>query len=302
MNTKSLVVYFIILAILCTSVIGGAKMLGQQGNYLAGFYMLTPALAAILTRLFLYGSHFKDANLRLGRVSDYLRFWLVSLGITALTFGLFTVLGAVSWDLTGNVFLQRLDQQFAASGQRMQDSLPPGMTPQMMLLIFSVGGLTVFNIVPGLITGFGEEFGHRGFMFPLLYRINPWVGLVGGGLIWYAWHWPLLLITPQTATYPLWQTALNWIILAIGSICTFVYLAYVYVKSENILVASLAHIVMNNANQTFSYFTVLQNQLLANLGLVLAMVVVVAILYFTKELSTFEQHLTRKGNYDATHN
>ncbi len=169
-----------------------------------------------------------------------------------------------------------------------------------MLLIFFVGGLTVFNILPGLITGFGEEFGHRGFMFPVLYRINPWVGLVGGGLIWYAWHWPLLLVTPQTAVYSLWQTALSWVVLAIGSVCTFIFLAYVYVKSESIWVASLAHIVMNNANQSFSYFVV-PNQPLANLGLVLAMVVAVAVLYHTKELNTFEQHLARKGNYDATH-
>src|SRR5512136_267145 len=127
MNTKSLVVYFIILAILCAAVIGGAKMLGQQGNYLAGFYMLTPALAAILTRLFFYEPHFKDANLRLGKISDYLWFWLVSLGITARSFALFTVLGAVSWDFCGSVLLQRLDQQFAASGQNMRDSLPPGL-------------------------------------------------------------------------------------------------------------------------------------------------------------------------------
>jgi len=287
MNNKSLAIYLLILVILCAIVIIGAKALGQQGNYLAGVYMLTPAIAAILTRLFFYEPHFKDANLRLGRLSDYFKFWLFSLGITALSFALYTLLGAVSWDFSGNVFLARLDQQFAASGQSMQSSLPPGMTPQMMLLIFFVGGLTLFNILPGLISGFGEEFGHRGFMFPLLYRINPWVGLVGGGLIWYAWHWPLLLITPQTATYPLWQTALSWVLLAIGSLCTFVYLAYVYVKSENILVASLAHIVMNNANQSFSYFIVVQNQLLANLGLVLAMVVVVAILYFRKELKVF---------------
>ena len=287
MKHKSLVIYLVILAVLCAGFVIGAKRLGEQGNYLAGLYMLTPAIAALLTRTFFYEPHFKDANLRLGRVSDYLKFWLVSLGITALSFTLYTLLGAVSWDFSGNVFLQRLDQQFAASGQSMQGSLPPGLTPQMMLMIYFVGGLTVFNILPGIIAGFGEEFGHRGFMFPLLYRINPWVGLVGGALIWYAWHWPLLLITPQTATYRLWQTALSWVLLAIGSLRTFVYLAYVYVKSENILVASLAHIVMNNANQSFSYFIVVQNQLLANLGLVLAMVVVVAILYFRKELKVF---------------
>ena len=29
---------------------------------------------------------------------------------------------------------------------------------------FVIGGLTVFNILPGIINGFGEEFGHRGFV------------------------------------------------------------------------------------------------------------------------------------------
>ena len=294
MNNKSLAIYLLILVVLCAIVIIGAKTLGQQGNYLAGVYMLTPAIAAILTRLFFYEPHFKDANLRLGRLSDYFKFWLFSLGITALSFALYTLLGAVSWNFSGNVFLARLDQQFAASGQSMQSSLPPGMTPQMMLLIFFVGGLTLFNILPGLISGFGEEFGHRGFMFPLLYRINPWVGLVGGGLLWYAWHWPLLLVIPQTVQYPLWQTALNWVILALGSVCTFIYLAYIYVKTENILVTSLAHIAMNNASQSLSYFVAIQNQFLANLGQVLAMVIVVVILYYSKELDIFDKHLTAR--------
>jgi membrane protease YdiL (CAAX protease family) len=96
-----------------------------------------------------------------------------------------------------------------------------------MLLIFSVGGLSIFNIFPGILTGFGEEFGHRGFMFPLLYQIKPWVGIVVGGLIWYAWHLPLTLVIPQSVEYPLWQTLVNLVVLAIGAVCTFNYLAYV---------------------------------------------------------------------------
>jgi CAAX protease family protein len=294
MNNKPLAIYFLILAVLCAMVIVGAKALGQQGNYLAQFYMLTPAIAAILTRLFFYKPRFKDAQLRLGRISDYFKFWLFSLGITALTFALYTLLGAVSWDFSGKVFLEQLDQQFAASGQSMQGSLPPGFTPQIMLWLFFVGGLTVFNILPGIITGFGEEFGHRGFMFPLLYRIKPWIGLVGGGLIWYAWHWPLLLILPSAADYPLWQTALRWAALALGSVCTFIYLAYVYVKSESIWVVSLAHIVMNNASRSLAYLVVVREAWLADLEVALAMVVVVAVLYVTKELDIFEKYFRRE--------
>jgi len=290
MKKSPLAIYFIILFALCAAVIIGAKMLGQQGAYLAQFYMLTPAIAAIITRLFFYEPKFTDANLRFGKLSDYFRFWIASIGITALSYVFFTLLGGITWDFTGQVFLNRLAEQFAAAGQDINASLPPGFTPMMMLMIFFIGGLTIFNILPGIITGFGEEFGHRGFMFPHLYRIKPWMGIIVGGLIWYVWHLPLALVLPQTAQYPLWQNLLNFIILAVGSICTFTYLAYVYVKSRSIWVTSLAHIAMNNSAASFSYFAVIQNQVLANVGLTLTMIIVVAVLYFKKELEIFPKY------------
>lgn len=295
MNKSTLIIYFIILIVLCTAIIVGIKMMGQQGVYLAQGYMLTPAIAAILTRFFFYKQKFKDANLRFGRFKDYVRFWLISIGITALSYTLFTLLGSISWDFSGKAFIERLTQQLAATGQDINDSLPTGFTPDMMLIIFTIGGLTVFNFIPGIITGFGEEFGHRGLMFPVLYRIKPWIGIVGGGLIWYAWHLPLGFVVPQTAEYPLWQILLNHIILAIGSVCTFTYLAYVYVRSKSIWVTSVAHITMNNSAASFGYYVVLQNQLLANSGLVLTMIIVVAVLYFGKKLIIFEEYFGRNS-------
>lgn len=290
MKNRSLATYFAILATLCAAIIGGAKLLGERGAYLAQAYMLTPALATLFTRLFFYEPRFKDANLRFGRAADYFKFWLFSLGLTALMYTLYTILGAVRWDFTGDIFLERFSQQLQAAGQDINSTLPPGFTPQMMLALFTIGGVTVFNIFPGVITGFGEEFGHRGFMFPLLYRIKPWVGLVLGGLLWYAWHWPLLLVIPQTADVPFWQAALNWVTLAIGSVCTFIYLAYVYVKSESVFVTSIAHIVMNNAAASLGYYVVVENQVLGNIGTMLAMMMVIALLYYIKELNVFAEY------------
>jgi len=208
MNNKSLIGYFAILAILCAGFVIGARMMGQQGVYLAGAYMLTPAIAALITRICFHKPRFKDANLRFGRFRDYIRFWLYSLAITALSFALFTLVGAIRWDFSGQVFLDLLAQQFAATGQDMMASLPEGFTPQMMLWLFVIGGLTLFNIMPGLISGFGEEFGHRGFMFLLLFPNKPILGLIIGGLLWYAWHLPLALVIPA-APVPLWQTIIN---------------------------------------------------------------------------------------------
>jgi len=284
MKNASLIAYFAILIILCAAFVVGARMMGKQGAYLAQGYMLTPAIAALITRLFFYKLRFKDANLRFGRAKDYLKYWLFALGITVLSYLMYTLLGAIRWDFSGQVFLDRLAEQFAATGQDITNTLPPGFTPQMMLWIFAIGGLTVFNILPGLITGFGEEFGHRGFMFPALYHIKPWVGFIVGGLIWFAWHIPISFMIPQMVEISLRTAILNFTILAIGSVCAFTYLAYVYVKSGSIFVTSIAHIAMNNAAASLSYFVVIQDQTLANLGLTLTMLIVVAIMIFQKML------------------
>lgn len=286
---KSLIAYFVILVLLCASFVIGALILGEQGAYLAQGYMLTPAIAGIATRLFFYPYRFKDANLRIGRIGDYLKYWSIGVGITALSFAVYTLLGAISWDFTGNAFLERLAEQYAMTGQNINDSLPPGFTPNMMLALFFIGGLTIFNIFPGIISGFGEEFGHRGFMFPALYRIKPWIGYLIGGSIVFAWHLPLMIVIPKTETMPIWVSLLNIFVLAAGTILAHIYLAYVYVKSGSVFVASFAHITMNNAAASISYFVIVNNQALANLGLALSMLVVVAILYFRKLIVFIDQ-------------
>jgi uncharacterized protein len=294
MKNKPLFTYFVILFLLCASFIIGARVMGQQGIYLASGYMLTPAIAALITRLFFYKLRFTDAGLRFGKFRDYLKFWLFSLAITALSYGMYTLFGAIRWDLSGKVFLDLLAQQFASTGQDMMASLPPGFTPQLMVWLFFLGGLTLFNIMPGIVTGFGEEFGHRGFMFPRLYPKKPWLGLLIGGFLWYLWHQPLLLILPAGAPIPLWQMIVNHLGAIIGSICTHTYLCYVYAKSRSIFVPSIAHIALDNAARSLSYFVVLQNQFTGNLALNLTMVVVLAILFFSRELKTLLEPLGQR--------
>jgi membrane protease YdiL (CAAX protease family) len=112
-------------------------------------------------------------------------------------------------------------------------------------------------------------------MFPALYQINPRVGFIIGGLIWFAWHIPIQFMNPQTIEVPVWVSILNYLILTVGSVCMFAYLAYTYVKSGSVFVTSIAHITMNNAAASLSYFVIIQNQTLANLGLTLTMLVIV---------------------------
>ena len=269
------------------------KQMGQAGNYLAGAYMLGPAIAAIITRLFFHEAGFRNAHLGFGRLKDYLRFWVITIVVVLFSYVMYTILGSISWDFSGEIFLTQLQEQMALSGQDIDD-LPAGMTPRMMLFIFLVGGLTVFNI-PMMIAGFGEEFGWRGLLFPQLCRTRLVTGFVVGGLIWFLWHVPLIFIMPDTMDFTPWQHLCNGIVLTIGSICTFVFFAYVYAKSGSIWVVSLVHAVFNNGSRSFSYFAKVENQLLANVGLAITMLAVVVFLYSKKEFKVFEEFFTKDG-------
>lgn len=292
MKNKQLIIYLIVITLLSAGFIVLIKLMGQKGNYLGAFYMMGPAIAAFITRVFFYKNKFKDANLRFGKVKDYIKYWAISVGISILSFAIFTLLGSIKWDFSGQAFLSQLAQQFALTGKNIND-LPPGFTPQIMLLLFFIGGLTIFNIIPGIITGFGEEFGWRGLMFPQMYKIKPWIAFIIGGLIWYAWHIPLVLVFPQIQSFTLLQTIINLGILSLGSICTFTFMAYVYVKSENIFVVSVAHITLDNVARSFGYFVIVQNQIMANLGLTITMLLVVAAIYFSKEWQVFKNYFNK---------
>jgi membrane protease YdiL (CAAX protease family) len=287
-SNRSLAAFLVLVTVLSGGYVAAMLLAGKAGAYLAQGYMLLPAVAALLTRACFDENGFRDVNLRLGRLRHYFLFWLMSLGIAGLFFLAYWAVGAGTWDFTGTSFLTRLTKQFEESGQDINQTLPPGMMPRDMLWLFFVGRLTVFNILPGLITGFGEEFGWRGLMLMRLYAVRPWAAFVVGGLIWYAWPLPLGLVAPQKLETR--EALLLLVPMAVGGICAHTYLTYVYVKSRSVFVAAVAHITMNNASASFSYLFVLREQggqFLANLATALVMVAVALLLYATGQLRVF---------------
>jgi membrane protease YdiL (CAAX protease family) len=288
MKKRPLEVYLILVAALSGGLILLMKLLGQRGFYVAQFYMFAPAIAAVIARLLFYEKGFSDARLNLGRLGDYFRFYGLTMALVAGCYLAYWLFGAVSWDFTGDTFLNTLGEQMEATGQDIND-LPLGLTPKMMLILFAIGGLTVFNI-PFTLSGFGEEFGWRGYMLPQVYgRTGPWRAFIICGLIWFAWHTPLVLVFPKTYHMTAAQSALNGVILAAGSVATFVFLAYVFARSGSIWVASFVHAVLNNASRSLGYFAIVDNQVLANLALTTVMVTAVMGLYARGKLRVFAE-------------
>lgn len=286
-DTKGLIAYMVIVAVFSGAFIVSARAPGRSSLYLAGVYMLTPALAAVISRTFFYEKKFRDAGLKTGKWQDYPRFWLAGIGIAVANYLALTASGAIHWDFSGKAFLTQLNNILVASGQEMP--LPKGFNPRGMLLLYTMGGLTIFNIIPGFIYGFGEEFGWRGLLFPALYRIRPLAGFVAGGILWFLWSIPLSLLSPAVSSFPPVVDALRLFFLALGSIATFTILAYSYAKTESIFIPSILHGTLNNASRAFSYWISIDNQALADISVAVSMIAIVLALYKVGEFKAFEK-------------
>ncbi len=291
-DRRGLWVYFGVLAAVCGPFTWAALALGATANLAAAAYMITPAVAATIARGFFHGARFRDAALRPGPLGLYAWVWLAGVGLVLVQFCAFLASGVVSLELTGQGFLEQIDRAMPGGSAKLLEQLPQGMTLPGMLALYTLGGLTVFN-VPGVLLGFGEEFGWRGYLFPALYRLGPRIAFVGGGLIWYAWHLPLALLGPRPEELR-WLVAVHALVLACGAVATFVLFAWLFVRGGSVWVPSFFHAVMNNASRALSYWVRVEHQLAADAVLTLVMVAAVVVLWRGGRFADFDAWATRQ--------
>lgn len=133
---------------------------------------------------------------------------------------------------------------------------------------------------------FGEEFGWRGFLQPLLQKR---FGLRGGililGVAWGLWHLPINIFFYSPDTWGL--SVLNQIVLCI---CYSVFFAFAYMKTRSIWAPVLIHFFNNNAITLFTDPNAIQNQVLDWTSVLLGMVAL-AVLY----LPFFASNVFRNG-------
>lgn len=174
-----------------------------------------PAIAAVVVRRWVTREGFRDAGLRrrvraAGRY--YLLAWVGPVLVLAATVGLAVAL--------------RLYR--------------PGFSPQQVVADLGLGpvGLLLVLVAPvvALPVFWGEEFGWRGYLQQRIGR-NPLRAAVITGLIWSAWHYPLLLTDYTDYPNPL-LGALTWTLLIVAQA---IILAWLFRRSGTIWVPCLAH-------------------------------------------------------------
>lgn len=159
--------------------------------------------------------------------------WLVPPLLVGLGILLSAALGFVQLDLT-----------FAAFAAELEKAVPAGTPlPPVQVIVFAqlamipVGGL--FNS----LFAFGEELGWRGWLLPVLRPLGTWPALILSGVIWGAWHSPVILLG-----YNFGRTDLTGVLLMIGGCVAWgILLGWLRLRSASVWPAVIAHGSLNAA-------------------------------------------------------
>lgn len=225
-----LLVAFLILTLLYGAVTVLAVARPASGRILSGVGSLLITLWTLLA-IFLAGQAapgaFERAGLGLGDVARGQRIALGAAGFLLLQAGLNLAFGL-------GTFPGRLDRIFGVP-------IPGSIYPIALVLLFVAVALIGLPL-SGLAAVFGEEYGWRGFLLDELAVAGRVRGALLVGLVWGAWHIPIIL--RGVHTYP--PTALGLLLGLLFFVLWGAVQSYAVFKTGSIWVAAFMHGVINS--------------------------------------------------------
>jgi uncharacterized protein len=185
--------------------------LSASNNYFLymSAYMWSPALAALCA------SAVTGAEIRCLGLSRWGSFRTLALSfITPFAYGLFAYLliWSLGWASFNTPQLESVVKKMGLEGW------PLPLATALYVVMFGLSG-TLGNMP----SSFGEELGWRGFLAPRLRSRLPFVvTAVLVGVIWGAWHYPLILKNADpTSPVPVWVTLVNFTLFTVAASVVF---------------------------------------------------------------------------------
>lgn len=221
-----LTVFFVVLAAL--SVL--APSLINLVNQLRTLPIILGVLGLVIFRVLKGKDSFARANLRGGRVLD----WVIYGGAIVLFLALQTGLNAL-FHLGTPVDANLLAAQMGTA--------MPGST---LVIVLAVQMILQGSLL-GLVIAFGEEYGWRGFLQSQLIRLGKKRGVLILGLIWGAWHYPVIWMGHN---YP-GQPVLGTLMMTIFCVLLAFVIGHAVLKTGSIWLAAFMHAIID---QTANFF------------------------------------------------
>lgn len=187
--------------------------------------MWSPGLAALLTKRF-FGEPIGELPWKWGGARYAWLAYLIPLAY-ALPVYLITWLTPLGGFLEPD-FCQRTAAQFGWSG------FPSGVTLILFVLFTATLGL-----VGKTSRAFGEEIGWRGFLVPELSKVFGFTGVsLISGLMWAAYHFPVLLFGDYNKGAPAWYSLICFTAMVVAD--SFI-LAWLTLRSNSLWPAAILH-------------------------------------------------------------
>ena len=117
---------------------------------------------------------------------------------------------------------------------------PPGFNPNLFVILGAVQSVLLAPIL-AIVIAFGEEYGWRGYLQNELFKPGRVRGVLLLGVIWGAWHWPLILMGYNYPGYPF----LGLLLMVLYTTGLAVVLGYAVLKSGSVLLSSYLHALNN---------------------------------------------------------
>jgi hypothetical protein len=100
------------------------------------------------------------------------------------------------------------------------------------------------------VLAFGEEYGWRGYLQSELFKMGRVRGVLLLGVIWGAWHWPLILMGYNYPGHPL----LGLLLMALYTTGLAIVLGYAVLRSGSVLLSAFLHALNNQVVAFFVAF------------------------------------------------
>lgn len=206
----------------CLIISSGRIALG--GAMVAHALMWCPALAALVTCRLL-GRSFRSLAWRWPEGKYVALAYFVPLGYSTIAYGGVWVLGLGGWN---SEFVKQAVQSFGLRGM-------PDWGSFALFLMLSA----TIDVIRSFASPLGEEIGWRGFLVPELAKQMSFTKLsLLSGIIWAAWHSPVLLFADYNAGTNRWYALGCFTVMVISS--SFIA-AWLTLKSKSLWPAALLH-------------------------------------------------------------
>lgn len=213
---------------------------GRMGFFapILSIAMFAPLAAAFIAKIDIKNIGWKPQIKK--NIKIYLICWFMPAVLTLAGAALFYLVMPGMLDMSGSYLALQYGEEMA---QQLADI---GLTPMLLAAVTAIQAVTYAPLINAVFAA-GEEAGWRGVMYPMLKnRYGDNKGRVVGGIIWGAWHWPVMVLAGYEYGLEYWGAPFA----GMAMFCLFcvvmgILLDWVYGKTASIWAPALAHGAVN---------------------------------------------------------